>query len=324
MATQVFPVSVSSTGPNAWSISATTSGVVYEGTQAFTTGTYTVTCSSSTVTKIEFFTGNTSILQTQTASGTVTFNLTTAATKVKVWTNTGSNIVVSFALTANVVSSSATTLGTLETLTTSGTYTGTSTSGYALVVVVGAGAGGGAARSANSSECGGGGGSGGVTSATIALTGSVSYTIGSAGNGGATSDANGNAGGSTTFGSLTANGGGAGRGEGIQLGGAAGTPGGAAGSTGSPTVTGNAVLGTATSSPFYSIVQSGTTGSGAGGTRSFTYNGSGAGSGIGTGGYRIDYTESSPTGYGAGGGGGNPVLLAGQAGRPGVVYLMRY
>jgi hypothetical protein len=65
MATQIFPVAVSSTGPNAWSISATTSGVVYEGTQAFTTGTYTVTCASSTVTKIEFFTGNTSILQTQ-------------------------------------------------------------------------------------------------------------------------------------------------------------------------------------------------------------------------------------------------------------------
>lgn len=318
MATQVFPVAVSSTGPNSWSINATTSGVVYEGTQAFSTGTYTVTCASSTITSIEFFSGNTSVLQTKTVSGTVTFNLTSAATKVRLWTNTGSNIVVSFALTASIISSSAITMGNLETLTSSGTYTGTSTSGYAYVVAVGGGGGGGAGRSGTGFD-GGGGGSGGVASGIVQLTGSISYTVGSQGNGGANSDANGNAGGTTTFANVSANGGGFGKGEGVSNAGAGGTPGGGSGSSG---VNGRAAG--ISDSPFYTFVKNGTTGGGRGGSSQYTYNGVGEGSGIGTGGWKVGNEQVSPSGFGSGGGGGLQVSIPGQSGTQGVVYLMRY
>ena len=89
------------------------------------------------------------------------------------------------------------------------------------LLIVGGGGGSGSGNNA------GGGGSGGVNVQGAALTGSVSVTIGAAGAGGANLTA-GASGGTTSFGSVTATGGGGGAPG--RAGGTAGSPNGGAGS----------------------------------------------------------------------------------------------
>jgi hypothetical protein len=317
MPISIFPAASTST-VNGYSISATTSGVMYVSNIELESAIYSVSCVSSTIATVEFYDNNgATIASTSTVTGSATVYITSDCSSIGAVTNTGSNIVITLSMIAVPLSGVAIN-GTLDTLTTSGTYTETSTSGYAYVVVVGAG--GGAAR-----YNGGGGGSGGINQKRVALTGNISYTIGAGGSG--TNNYGGGfqtGGGATSFGNtLTANGGEAGQGEDGQgggygsrwfgYGGAGGTPGGSQG--GSYYLNGvGSNAGTSSANSSYPFVISGATGSGAGiyntGTSTST------GGNIGRGG---SATNGDATGYGAGAGAG-----ASKSGRPGVIYVLRY
>jgi hypothetical protein len=301
MAISVFPVPVTVTGEKALSITATSANTLYQGTVSITPGLYRITCTSTTIASVSFFNGSGLIGTATTASGTVDFNLSTAATKVTASTNTGSSITIAINFLSYPIVSSLS--GTLTTITSSGTY---STLGNAYVVAVGGGGGGGS-YGGNSPGLpgytgGGGGGSGGVTGGIFTITSPVTVTIGDGGAGNAN-------GGTTTFLSLTATGGTTGAlggGSTNGAGGAAGTPNGGAGGAGGG---GGGTPGSASGASPYPFVKSGTTGGGGGGY----YNGvsAGGGSGIGTG---------NGTGYGAGGHGGGPGGPG--AGTGGVVYVL--
>jgi hypothetical protein len=302
MALSVFPASAVRTAPNAYSVTMPVADTLYESPMSLSPGVYTCTCVSSTITYIDFINSAGEIVkQVETLSGVIVTALSTSVSKVRVSTNTGTNIVVSLELTANPEGATvAPTLGSVEELSTTGTYTSTSTSGFALAVVVGGGAGGGGGAT------GGGAGSGGVACGVVVLNGSRSYTIGSGGN---SASPNGNAGGSTTIGNITANGGQPASGS---TGGAGGTPrGGAGGNTGSPG--GFMPVGDASTRHPYQFVKAGTTGGGAG-SRGDSTNPSG--SGIGTSASGNNSWVASGFGSGGGHGGGN--------GRPGAIFLKRF
>jgi hypothetical protein len=203
MASTVFPVAVSSSTSGARSMIAAAANTMYSGTSDFVPGTYTITNVSSTVTNFQFFNGNTSVTSGVTSSGTVTVNLASAATRILLYTNTGTNIIVTINLTATTV---APVSGTLDTITTTtNTYAPT---GAAWVVAVGGGQGGGA-----------NGGTGGQVAGAFFTTAGTqrNVTIGAGGNRGSVNPNNPGAnqpqgsGGQTVFsGTLTAAGGGAG------------------------------------------------------------------------------------------------------------------
>ena len=312
MATTVFPVAVASSGVNSYALTATAANTLYGCLLSLTPGVYTITCASATITNLEFWNTETTLVTTATTvGGTVSINLASSVDRIRLWTDTGSSVVISIALTANALSNSIS--GTLDTLTTSGTYTGTSTSGYGYVVMVGGGGGGGS-YTGGSGIGGGGGGSGGIRSFKTTITGSMAYTIGAQGNG-APNGGNGNAGGATTFAGLTANGGGAGLISGS--GGAGGTPDGGAGG-------GNLQGGGGSASSLYPFVKSGSTGGGGGGAGGGT---NGGGSGIGTGGASGSSNQNGQAGSGLGSGGGGAQSggsRLGGDGRPGVVYVLRF
>jgi len=206
MATTVFPVAVaSSSGSTANAITCATPNTMYSALTSFDPGVYTITCAASTVAKVEFYYGDATLITlATTASGTVAINLASAADRVRLWTNTGTNVVVTITKTANSLTNIFS--GTLDTVNATGNYTGTSTSGFAYVALVGGGGGGGGGQGSGSGVTGGGGGGGGLAEKVVALTGSMSVVIGAGGNGG-TQGSNGNAGGSSTFAGMTANGG---------------------------------------------------------------------------------------------------------------------
>lgn len=325
-----MPVNLSSfSGSNLTSyVSATSANTLYSSAITLKAGVYTITCASTTVASLDFYSGTTYIGSTQTVSGTVSYNLASDATRIAYYTNTGSNITIGILQTGNPVTTAVS--GTLDTLTSSTTYTQTGNTGLAYVVVVGGGGGGGSATSSYS--CGGGGGSGGVQSSTYALTGSISVTIGAGGNGSSTS-ATGNAGGATIFGNLTSNGGGGGSsfnsgGNDQASGGAPGSPGGAYGGSSGQFVGSPGGAQSASTASAYNFVVSGTTGGGGGGkwgpgVSNGWAGGSGSGSGIGTGGNGSTNTAGGAgNGYGSGGGGGCSGY-SGGAGKPGVVYIVR-
>lgn len=297
-------------------ITAAAANTAYSVPVSMDPGLYTITCVSSTIANVTFYRNNTPIATVTTSSGTVDYVLGQSATTLLFYTNTGTNITINFerkfyALPTGAVS------GTLDTLTTSGTYTQT---GRAIVLGIAGGQ-----RGADGSICGVvnacGGGSGGASGGTfgpsqVELTGSTAYTIGAGGSGSSHA-----LGGNTTFGALTATSGGAGS-SGVQGGGVG---------FGSPSAIG----------PWPPVIGSGTTGGGGkGGWFYETYfvNGSpGAGSGIGTGGTGGNTTGTSPagsataaTGYGAGGGGGGSLRASsGTTGTPsngtqGVIYVLRF
>lgn len=325
MASTIFPVPVTSS-LTASAITAAAANTIYEGRATFEPAIYTVTCASGTITNFQFLSGAGTVVTTGvTASGTVAINLASAADRVRLWTNTGTNIVVTFTKTAasmtNQIASS-----TLDTITTPGssTYTGTSTSGWAYAILVGGGGSGGGAGSGYTGA--GGGGSGGVGGKLVQLTGSMPVFIGS---GGAAPNAgvNGNPGTASTFGGMTAGGGGGGQ-TGNANPGAGGTVTGAdistsagGGNTGASTGQSG---GGGTTANLYPFVVNGTTGGG-GGSGGNNGPSNGGGSGIGTGGRGGDVGTGNPgTGYGSGGGAGGTNPSGGGAGTQGVLYVLKF
>ncbi|MCV0396971.1 MAG: sialate O-acetylesterase [Rhizobiaceae bacterium] len=209
--------------------------------------------------------------------------------------------------------------GPAQVLTTTQTYNTPSDVAAILVEVQGSGGGGAGASSASSAaRMGGGGGAGGYAAKFIeSPDASYAVTIGAAGTGGASGQNNGGAGGTTSFGSVSATG---------------GSGGGAFGSTAEPYMTtgGNAGLGSG------GDVNSAGDGGGIGFKMSSALRQAGAGgtSRFGRGG-TTTLTGSAATvtngnagsGYGAGGGGGtcsDSANASGGDGNPGVVLVWEY
>lgn len=307
MSISVFPAPVAATGPNKWSYTAATANIPYGADSAFPAGFYTITCVSSTIAKVQFFSNKTTeAALATTASGTVTIYVPVNCTRVVLWTNTGSSILVNIENTSKAIANDIGTLGSLETITTNTTYTNTSTSGYAFVIAVGGGGGGGGGGNSTGAPWlgGTGGGSAGVACGVVQLTGSVPITIGNGGAGGG-NQANGSTGGTTTIGSLTATGGGGGNyaRNGGSSGGTGGSPGGVTAISSAANQSGNA---------------------GAAGVNPYTFvTGSAV---MGTGGAGATTNAVAPSGTLGGGGGGASASFsnAGGTGGNGVVYIIRY
>lgn len=305
MAISVFPAAVSSS-LNASAITCASNANVYEAVLVLDPGIYTVTCASATVAVVDFFSSsNTLVTSATTASGTVAINIGSAIAKVRVFIDTGTNVVVTITKTASALTNIFS--GTLDTVTATGTYTGTSTSGLAYAVLVGGGGGGGSYTDGANKGCGGGG-SGGLAAKIVSLTGSMAVTIGAYGGGGNSGSAGSN-GGASTFAGMTANGG-SGSG-GSSNGGAGGTAtngtynsGGRAGSAGFEGFGPWGGDGGVPVSPYLFVVSS-----------------------IGTGGIGWRNNTSTPatagTGYGAGGGGAKTGYV-GANGSPGVLYVLKF
>lgn len=290
---------------------------VVDTNYAFGAGTYTVTCVNTTIARVEFWNGNTLIATGVTVSGTVTLNIATSGTKFRTIIDTGTNIVVNIVQTGQALTISSNSLsGTLDTLTSSGTYNTISNNGYLYVIAVGGG-GGGSTGNGGGGNGARGGASGGVSSGVIASTSGMSYTIGAGGLGGNlggnNSAANTQNGGATTFATnITAQGGSKGNTAGN------GTihdyqaePGGAwerwAGANVSPSV--NPVYGHARYPSMTNVNYAGGNGNiGNGGATANTAAGAAA------------------NGYGCGGGSsneGNANNAKGGTGSPGVIYVLR-
>jgi hypothetical protein len=308
MASSVFPVAVASTGPNSYSSTVATANLQYKAVQSLSAGIYTITTTSTGSQATITFYGSTgaSFATATTSSGTLTYNLASPASGYYIQIDTGSNIIVSLALTGNSVTGTQLS-GTLDTITTSGTYNQTGLL-YVLACAGGAGGAGGGA--------GGAGGAGGsIASGFVVANGPTTVTIGAAGNGG-TANTVGNSGGQTSFGNLV-------------VAPFAGGPGGGAG--GNNTRNANGGLGTVVSGSITNGTNAGGTGGGANNTGS---NIPGRVGGFGTGGTGGDGAQGAPgnaqaggaaSGYGAGGGGaglGN-TAQAGGAGTAGVIYVLR-
>jgi hypothetical protein len=320
MAISVFPTpATSSSSINSSAITAVSANTMYEAGLSLDPSIYTITCVSSTVANIELYNGiGTLVASTSTTSGTVTINLASAVDRVRLWTNTGSNVVVTFTKTAAALTNRFS--GTLDTITTTSTYTGTSTSGYGYAIVVGGGAGGAGGSCCNNTTAGGG--SGGIGYKLVELTGSMSIVIGNGGAGSANSGAKATDGGATTFAGITAGGG---------IGGQGGTGGAGGTTTGATynTTGGSGGFGGSSSANVYPFVVNGTTGGGGGGGAGTGSAGGGNGV-IGQGGQggSSQGGGGNATGRGAGGGGsviqgaGGP--FSGGSGTAGVVYVLRF
>jgi len=314
MAISIFPVASSSGGVNANTLTLDSANTLYKSSLNLAVGVYTITASpTSSNVYITFWSGNTIIGTTTTVSGTITYNLGTAADLIYA-ESSGASTNVTFTLVANAAIVSGVS-GTLDTLTSSQTYTQT---GKAYVVVVGGG-GGGMGQMFGNTGLGSGGGGGGLNAQAVNLTGNTTVTIGARGNAG--TGGNGapsvvaNAGGATSFGSITANGGGpggreTGQGNGGSYG---GTPSGRPGTSGN--ANGSTDFNAGANSNPATFVINGNNGGGGG-------YGNGGGTNIGVGGRAL----GAASGYGAGGGGATNNSNAagtGGVGTPGVVYVLR-
>jgi hypothetical protein len=249
-------------------ITVTSSTSAYTATVSLVPGVYTVyNMYSVPEATIEFYSSATNIVTSMTTTASVQYiNVGTAVTKINV-TSGYAPVTIFMQLVATPISTS-TFSGAIDVITSSGTYTGTSPSGYGYVMVVGGGGGQGSAGQAtntyyNAPTPTGGGGVGGLGGLAFSdaypLTGSISVTIGAGGtsstvdnfyNGYGTASYNpqyggyysvyegtaeyGATGGTTTFGTLSANGGAGGQPLSIAYGNAAST-GGAVGAAGTPT-----------------------------------------------------------------------------------------
>jgi hypothetical protein len=337
MSINVFPTPVTTiagSSANAYTLPA--ANTYYVSTTAIDSGIYTISHlnNTSVVCYIEFFNGTTSIGSTQTVSGTISYNLATDATSVRLWSSGGTNLLVTFTKTASALSVAIN--GTLDTITSTSTYNQT---GELFVVVVGGGGGGGRGNALSANLSCGGGGAGGLRSVTGIFNTATSVTIGTGGSGSTTPGVRGNSGGATSFGNHIANGGDGGlngeygnnslRGVGGTPSGPAGPSGGGSGNSGgggwrSNNFSGNAEPTLESAYPFAILG-----GSGGGGGGSFGNGlegpGTGYGGNIGQGGNSNGSTgnANSGTGYGSGGGAAMALNSTVGAGRPGVVYVLR-
>jgi hypothetical protein len=329
MVLQIFPEPTSSS-LNADSYTVPAALRRYKVVKNFDAAVYTITTSPNTSqATIQFDTGS-SFVQTSTVSGTVTYNLASAAVGVYIYIDAGTNTVVTIDKVAAALSG-AEVSGTLDTITATNTYNQT---GILYVLAVGGGGGGGGSYSGNNWNYGGwGGGYGYQVGGIVYANTATSVTIGAKGNGAAAYASAGNAGGTTSFGNLISAAGGQ-PGDYGQGGGGTGGRGGSSGSNGQ--------AGPFTTSVEHPTVTTDTNGGGGGGwsqTNNNTVNvgQTGAGSGVGTGGTGGGYSGTAmvrggdATGYGAGGGGGGskgsfaaPYSgIGGGDGSPGVVYVLR-
>lgn len=193
-------------------------------------------------------------------------------------------------------------------LTSSGTYTPTSGCTKAFAVIIGGGAGGGG--TANINAAAGGGASGTITELYITSPTSTSITIGAAGGGGTQAgSATGTAGGTTSFGAITAPGGNGGVGgstAGISRSGGASGGAGSGGSNDIPGQPGARSIGDGSTSGFLT---------GAGGSNAYGAGGQGVSTGAGNAGL----------GFGSGGsGGGGSGVGAGGTGTAGAILIWEY
>lgn len=311
MAISVFPIAETG-GLQAYSVATTTANIQKSVTIDLDPGIYQVSVSpTSSIGIIQFFNGSTYIGQTTTVSGIINYNLATAANRIMVQSNAVDDV-VTISLAANLVVSN-TISGTLDTISTSGTYSQT---GLLWVLALGGGGGGGGGK--NGYQAASSGGSSGVMSMFYGnVNSSTSVTIGTGGNGSAP-NTGGLAGTSTSFGTYAVAKGGDGGGL------PNGTPGGVAAGTNTATVVVESVGARATQNHPYRAVKDGTTG---GGGQPFPASGGGGGSGIGTGGGNSGNNGLNATGFAAGGGGAgtsnghNPGN--GGNGTGGVVYVLR-
>jgi hypothetical protein len=285
----------------------------YKVTGTFTAGVYTITCVSSTIAKVTFYYGTT-FTSTSTSGGTVSFNLATDATAVYVQIDTGTDVLVNITKTSNSIPG-AEVSGTLDTITTTSTYTQT---GPLYVVAIGGGGGGGKGSIGNYG--GAGGGSGAINWGFFHTTSSTSVTIGAAGAAATSTSDTMTFAGTTTFGSLLSAEGGqrGGSPNNSNSGGRGGIPNGSAGSGATESSSDNT-----TATP---VLINGTTFNIGGGTAGAVNGSSGTPGGNGGKGAATASAAVAiaPTGYGGGGGGGASGAYAnGTAGGPGVVYVIR-
>jgi hypothetical protein len=326
MVLQIFPEPTTSS-VDGYSYSVPAANKQYQISQTFTPGVYTITTFPTTSqATIEFVCG-TSVNSTTTTSGTVSYQLAETATNTVLSIDTGTNVVVTITQTSAIVSGSEIS-GTLDTITSSGTYNQT---GKLYVVAVGGGGGGGNAGTDGNfySYGGGGGGAGSYVSKLVYTNTATSITIGSAGTGGLqTANALSNAGGTTNFGNLlSATGGGAGGRAGLGDYSSASYGG---GNGGLENVTARAGLTLTANAKSVINGNNGGGGAGAYGVTGGEPAPAGGGSGIGTGGSGAhNLAANAGSGYGSGGGGGikqnvtNNEKHKGQSGGPGVVYVLR-
>jgi hypothetical protein len=320
MAISVFPVPSAASGSSATTFAATLAalGTVYDHTQSFSTGVYTVTVTPSTTNaRLTFVTGDTIITTQETTSGTVSFNLSTEADGVFIvgQTTGTAGAVVQIEKTADPLTSDNIGNGTLDTINSTSTYNQT---GLLAVLVVGGGAGG-SKVTPNYVCCqpgGAGGRAGFINGGMVVTNGPTSVTVGAKG----VAEKVGVAGsepGNSSFGNLItatsanilfANGNG---GAGQYGTGSAGNSSGAFGTWNGSSTTG---------------------GGGGGNGQNNSTPSAGGGSGIGTGGAGAAGTNATAgTGKGSGGGGGkhfqnynsNDTRQYGADGADGVVYVMR-
>jgi hypothetical protein len=326
MAISIFPIpSQSSLNSDTYFLEV--ADTLYVAKKTFEPGVYVFSHTDfNTTCYIEFFNGLTSLGTTQTVSRTITYNLASTATSFRVYQDSLTNVLLKVELNSSNAFFEAN--GTLDTITSSGTYNQT---GELFVVLVGAGGGGGRGGTSGNNKGTGGGGSGGIQSTTLVANTSTSVTVGAGGTGANAENVNGNSGGLTAFGSIQATGGGGGRGGTINQGlqGNAGLPDGGQGgannvSTGSPPPRVNGPYGgQASNASNYPYVKRGSTGGGGG--AGYMSTGAGAGSGIGTGGnsnWNVN-TARANSGTGKGSGGGGSFGAQGGDGADGAIFVLR-
>jgi hypothetical protein len=297
----------------------------YRDFQNFNTGVYRVSVAPGTIATVDFYLGQDDHLVRAITDGTTGIRdvlLTTAADNVRVFTDSGTDIIVTIAQLATILTNDFT--GSLDTITSSGTYTGTSTSGYGYALVIGGGGSGGC-RTGNTAytDASSGGGAGGMAGKVVALTGSMSVTIGAGGTS-VSGNTAGNAGGNSVFAGITAPGGAGGASGDNYTPTAGGIP-----TTGDFNITGglggtwheDAIASAVSPYPF---IVNGTIGGGQGQLGGNNNRTNRIGNTIGVGGAGSNNgTNKNATGYGAGGGGTCNGVSSG-AGAPGVVYVLRF
>lgn len=251
-------------------------------------------------------------------NGTVTLNPNTGDTTTIAWYYNGTNYVWRDGNATAINTSTGTYIGR-QVLTSGTTYTPTAGTKTILVKIVGAGGGGGGTTGGSSQlGAGGGGGAGGYLEKLITnVSGTYTYSIGTAGTAGTTGPGAGGAGGNTTFingaTTYTANGGSGGTQQSTGTS-AAFIAGGAGGAV---STNGDVNGGGAPGERGYRV--SGTVGySGNGGSTMFGGGGAGQTSSA---------VGGNATGYGSGGGGGlstSTTNRAGGAGAQGLIIVEEY
>lgn len=306
MAFSVFPAPTTSSAATQF-VTAASANTLYDAAVDLSAGVYEITCVSTTITYFTLLGPSGVVTKSQTSSGTVTVVLASDVNRALFWTNTGTNVSIGFTLTGLDLPTSGLS-GTLDTITTTGNY---NTLGTAWVYGIAGGSGG---VTSNSVDVGGSGGRGGglIEAQVVYINAPVAVTIGA---GGAASTA----GGSTSFGNLTAT-------ANFNSGGSASAANGGGGS-----MYQTASNGTVSGNTFAKPVFWATAGNGGGGGGSANgVPGVGAAGGLGrggNGGLKASSTAgNSGTGYGAGGGGGGGggATSPGGSGSQGVVYVLRF